>query len=158
MVEQSIAAVPSEEHAPLNASTEEENINMECDDEDYEEPTTIWSSRNVILSKCLLAGVFLYAALLQYSGQATAAVAAASASRNMSESMEEGHPRRRLTAVLGETIPSYMKTLNEDLEARKKLFADTPPEEVKYWFEYTGPLQVSTKEIARTLVCAVWEV
>jgi len=37
--------------------------------------------------------------------------------------------------------PSYMKDLMEDLKARKKLMEDTPPEEVKYWFEYTGPLQ-----------------
>lgn len=29
----------------------------------------------------------------------------------------------------------------DDLAARKKLFDETPPEEVKYWFEYTGPLQ-----------------
>jgi hypothetical protein len=29
----------------------------------------------------------------------------------------------------------------DELKTRVKLFADTPPEEVKYWFEYTGPLQ-----------------
>ncbi len=39
--------------------------------------------------------------------------------------------------------PSYMKDLTEDLKARRKLMEETPPEEVKYWFEYTGPLQVS---------------
>jgi hypothetical protein len=49
---------------------------------------------------------------------------------------------RRLTA-LGDTVPSYMDALMADLRARKKLFEETPPEEVKYWFEYTGPLQVS---------------
>jgi hypothetical protein len=49
---------------------------------------------------------------------------------------------RRLTAV-GDSIPFYMTALMDDLKARKKLFEDTPPEEVKYWFEYTGPLQVS---------------
>ncbi|KAL3788954.1 hypothetical protein HJC23_000238 [Cyclotella cryptica] len=37
--------------------------------------------------------------------------------------------------------PSYMEELFEDLKARKKLMEETPPEEVKYWFEYTGPLQ-----------------
>lgn len=31
----------------------------------------------------------------------------------------------------------------KDLAEREKLWAETPPEEVKYWFEYTGPLQVS---------------
>lgn len=35
-----------------------------------------------------------------------------------------------------------MKDLMEDLKARKKLMEETPPEEVKYWFEYTGPLKV----------------
>jgi len=29
----------------------------------------------------------------------------------------------------------------KDLAEREKLWAETPPEEVKYWFEYTGPLQ-----------------
>jgi hypothetical protein len=40
------------------------------------------------------------------------------------------------------SIPSYMKPLFEDLQARKTLFETTPPNEIKYWFEYTGPLQV----------------
>lgn len=47
--------------------------------------------------------------------------------------------RRRLASLTG--IPSYMEELTKDLAERKKLFDDTPPEEVKYWFEYTGPLQ-----------------
>jgi len=34
-----------------------------------------------------------------------------------------------------------MNALMKDLKERQKLFEDTPPEEVKYWFEYTGPLQ-----------------
>jgi len=34
-----------------------------------------------------------------------------------------------------------MNDLMADLAERKKLFDETPPEEVKYWFEYTGPLQ-----------------
>lgn len=51
-------------------------------------------------------------------------------------------PRRRLS-MIGDTIPNYMDGLMKDLRERKKLFDETPPEEVKYWFEYTGPLQVS---------------
>lgn len=55
---------------------------------------------------------------------------------------------RRLTSVTSKfdksSSPSYMHELFEDLAARKKLFDDTPPEEVKYWFEYAGPLQVSS--------------
>ena len=38
-----------------------------------------------------------------------------------------------------------MKNLMDELDARRKLMEDTPPEEVKYWFEYTGPLQVSSR-------------
>jgi hypothetical protein len=51
-------------------------------------------------------------------------------------------PRRQLSMV-GDGVPSYMDPLMQDLRERKKLFDDTPPEEVKYWFEYSGPLQVS---------------
>jgi len=55
-----------------------------------------------------------------------------------------GHGRRLADATISKTKPpSYMKDLMEDLTARKKLMEETPPEEVKYWFEYTGPLQVS---------------
>lgn len=49
---------------------------------------------------------------------------------------------RRLSAT---DPPSYMEDLMDDLKARKKLMEETPPEEVKYWFEYTGPLQVSSR-------------
>jgi len=52
----------------------------------------------------------------------------------------EAFPRRRLSMV-GDSIPSYMNPVMKDLKERKKLFEETPPEEVKYWFEYTGPLQ-----------------
>jgi hypothetical protein len=48
---------------------------------------------------------------------------------------------RRLQA-LGDNVPAYMQTYLQDLTDRQKLFDETPPEEVKYWFEYTGPLQV----------------
>jgi len=49
-----------------------------------------------------------------------------------------------------------MKALMEDLAARKKLFDETPPEEVKYWFEYTGPLQVSYNNIVTHFVHQHW--
>ena len=54
-------------------------------------------------------------------------------------------PRRRLSMV-GDSVPSYVDSLMKDLRDRKKLFEDTPPEEVKYWFEYAGPLQVSVDD------------
>ena len=49
---------------------------------------------------------------------------------------------RRLSEISKKNPPSYMKDLMDDLNARTKLMKETPPEEVKYWFEYTGPLQV----------------
>ena len=52
------------------------------------------------------------------------------------------HGGRRLSEISKKNPPSYMKELMKDLEARTKLMTETPPEEVKYWFEYTGPLQV----------------
>jgi hypothetical protein len=58
----------------------------------------------------------------------------------------DGHGRRLASGtanVSKENPPSYMKDLLEDLKSRTKLMDETPPAEVKYWFEYTGPLQVS---------------
>lgn len=45
---------------------------------------------------------------------------------------------RRLMESTG--VPSYVEPLLRELDERKKLFAES--EVVKYWFEYTGPLQV----------------
>ena len=56
----------------------------------------------------------------------------------------DGHGRRLSEAKISkENPPSYMKDLFADLKERTKLMEETPPAEVKYWFEYTGPLQVS---------------
>jgi hypothetical protein len=73
--------------------------------------------------------------------------AASSAAGNEENGMmpTTGHhtASRRLQEQLGTNpVPSYMTKLMDDLKARKKLFEDTPPEEIKYWFEYSGPLQV----------------
>lgn len=57
--------------------------------------------------------------------------------------MERRQHHRRLAEDNKGALPSYMEDLMEDLKSRKKLMEETPPEEVKYWFEYTGPLQVS---------------
>lgn len=67
-----------------------------------------------------------------------------SISANDGDDKEISYPHRRLqeTRAIG-TIPSYMQPMIKDLEDRKTLFQEAPPEEVKYWFEYTGPLQVS---------------
>jgi hypothetical protein len=76
--------------------------------------------------KVAAASVFLLSAVSTYKYQMASSLA-----------------NRRLTQVSsGSSIPSYIKPLMEDLKERKKLMLETPPEEVKYWFEYTGPLQV----------------
>lgn len=58
--------------------------------------------------------------------------------------LPSGHGQRRLSEsnISLKNPPSYMTGLMEDLKARRKLMEETPPDEVKYWFEYTGPLQV----------------
>eukprot|EP00549_Striatella_unipunctata_P010913 CAMPEP_0118674978 /NCGR_PEP_ID=MMETSP0800-20121206/1187_1 /TAXON_ID=210618 ORGANISM="Striatella unipunctata, Strain CCMP2910" /NCGR_SAMPLE_ID=MMETSP0800 /ASSEMBLY_ACC=CAM_ASM_000638 /LENGTH=720 /DNA_ID=CAMNT_0006570231 /DNA_START=30 /DNA_END=2192 /DNA_ORIENTATION=- len=50
---------------------------------------------------------------------------------------------RRLAEIepVGDSVPSYMNELMDDLTARNKLMDETPPAEVKYWFEFSGPLQ-----------------
>ena len=55
---------------------------------------------------------------------------------------EHGHRRLSESNISLNNPPSYMTGLMEDLKARRKLMEETPPDEVKYWFEYTGPLQV----------------
>ena len=158
--------------APLMTSNDEQQQETVSDDVDYDDneddeydpppsssssssSPTIWSTRNVVLSRCILAMAVLYAALLTYADHRDNNANRSrdvrdypSYSRNAAfdESVlgedSDRQRHRRLTAVMGDVVPSYMNDLNRDLEARKKLFDETPPEEVKYWFEYTGPLQV----------------
>ena len=82
---------------------------------------------------------FLLSAFVTLSNNNQHGVAASTPSAEMEESHHNRH--RRLLEADGAT-PSYMEPMMQDLKERKKLFEDTPPEEVKYWFEYTGPLQV----------------
>lgn len=115
-------------------ASEEENID-----------TSVWSPRNKIMLRCLTAGVLLYGALVAYTDHQNATVGihtnANIGFNKVENEPRESHPRRRLMAVMGDVVPSYMEALMTDLKDRKKLFEDTPPEEIKYWFEYTGPLQ-----------------
>jgi hypothetical protein len=55
---------------------------------------------------------------------------------------EHGHRRLSESNISLNNPPSYMTGVMEDLKARRKLMEETPPDEVKYWFEYNGPLQV----------------
>ena len=88
-------------------------------------------SKTMTLLKTLAACAFLYSAVNTYNNH-----------NNNGSSQTQTFARRRLTMV-GNDIPSYMEPMMKDLKERQKLFDETPPEEVKYWFEYTGPLQVS---------------
>jgi len=83
--------------------------------------------------KLLTACVFFYSAFTTWNGSSEGGM--------VGTAYESLLPRRRLSMV-GDSIPRYMEGLMKDLRERQKLFQETPPEEVKYWFEYTGPLQV----------------
>lgn len=92
------------------------------------EETSHRSSPLLTAMKLVAAGAFLFSAVTTFS-HSNAAV--------------EEEPHRRLAqVVVGDSIPTYVEPLMKDLKARKKLMEETPPEEVKYWFEYTGALQV----------------
>ena len=105
-------------------SSEETNSSIMSDAEE----TYNKSSSVVTAMKLVAAGVFLFSAVTTLS-------------RNASAPHDEPH-RRLAQVIVGDSIPTYMEPLMKDLKARKKLMEETPPEEVKYWFEYTGALQV----------------
>jgi hypothetical protein len=100
---------------------------MSNDFSSLEEDVPAPSSKALTLFKSIAACTLLYSAVSTYNNN------------NISN---DAFPRRQLTLV-GDDVPSYMDSLMKDLRERKKLFDDTPPEEVKYWFEYSGSLQVS---------------
>ena len=79
--------------------------------------------------KCLAAMALIGAGLQQWNSNNTSTAAS---------SLDDFSSHRRLT----ESSRSYLEPLWKELEERKKLFAEA--EVVKYWFEYTGPLQVRT--------------
>lgn len=94
------------------------------------------------LLKFLAACALLYSAFVTWNN-------------NGEQAMELSRSARRQLSMVGDGIPPYMEGLMKDLRERKKLFDETPPEEVKYWFEYTGPLQVSKPAGFRTFDLSV---
>ena len=99
--------------------------------------------------KLLAASAVILQAVGTYQG-ATAAetvqdvpVTASAGAASAEEAGQQQQRRRRLQDTAG--APSYMAPLFDELKERRKLMEETPPEEVKYWFEYTGPLQVREK-------------
>lgn len=96
------------------------------DNAEIEEETVSSSSSTMTLLKLAASCAFLFSAVSTLTAT------------------DNADSHRRLTQIpIGDTVPSYMTPLMSDLKARNKLMKETPPEEVKYWFEYTGPLQVS---------------
>lgn len=152
---------PQPYHAPdlqqRRDDEDNEDNNNDDDDEEFLEETnddylnndrsasssTLWTGL-----KLATAALLLWSAAVHRLDKKTAAAT----ETMMTDAWDEPHgssiTSRRLQAVEGgldggvTTVPSYMDGLMQDLAARKKLFDDTPPEEVKYWFEYAGPLQV----------------
>lgn len=110
-----------------SSSSSDERIETEA-------PSGSSSSNTMTVLKTLAACAFFYSAVTTHN-------APSATTGSTTASSDAGFPRRQLSMVADET-PSYMEGLVEDLKGRKKLFDETPPEEVKYWFEYTGPLQV----------------
>lgn len=93
------------------------------------------SSKTMSALKTLAACALLYSAFVTWNSRG--------GSNGSSATMvQAGQAARRQLSMVGDSIPAYMEGLMKDLRERKKLFDETPPEEVKYWFEYTGPLQV----------------
>jgi hypothetical protein len=86
--------------------------------------------------KLLAAAGFAAGALSRYS------ISTETAHTELSEA--EPMPHRRLSEVtlVGDAVPPYMDKTLQDLKDRQKLFDETPEKEIKYWFEYTGALQV----------------
>ena len=97
--------------------------------------------------KLLAASAVLLQVVNTYTG-ATAAetahdVPASAGAGAAAEEAAQQQRRRRLQDA--DDAPSYMAPLFDELKERRKLMEETPPEEVKYWFEYAGPLQVREK-------------
>ena len=59
-----------------------------------------------------------------------------------------GSERRRLSVLSSENY--YVSDLKQELRDREKLFEDAKPGEIKYWFEYAGPLQVSVVHVSQS--------
>ena len=99
-------------------------------------PATVPGSNLSSYLKLIASAALLVSSIRTYQSHASY-----SSSTYTYENSADASARRRLSS-LNDGVPSYMNDLMTDLDERKKLFDETPPDEVKYWFEYTGPLQV----------------
>mmetsp|Transcript_23010 Transcript_23010/g.47877 ORF Transcript_23010/g.47877 Transcript_23010/m.47877 type:complete len:154 (+) Transcript_23010:140-601(+) len=90
--------------------------------------------------KLVAASAVLLQAVSTYHGATAERASGIPEDVSSAEQQQQQEHRRRLQSSGGS--PSYMEPLFDELKERRKLMEETPPEEVKYWFEYTGPLQV----------------
>ena len=129
-----------------NVVNVQSTIHHENDADDMSESVQQYKKTG-LLSTFLKLGVA--SALLVFSISNSHVIQSLKSNFYESTSVRYDTSRRRLSEISeyaawsSSSVPTYMNGLMEDLAARKKLFDETPPEEVKYWFEYTGPLQVS---------------
>jgi len=92
--------------------------------------------------KVIVAGVFLASALSMYGQPDNQAMSSANTGSELHGRRLEVDEDATPPEALSSPISQHLKGLFQDLRKRQKLFEDTPPEEVKYWFEYSDPLQV----------------
>jgi hypothetical protein len=93
--------------------------------------------------KFLAAAGFAAGAVSRYQKMNAASISPnADPSIIISDESAQRHRRLSEVSLIGDAVPSYMDKTVEDLKSREKLFSETPEKEIKYWFEYTGPLQV----------------
>eukprot|EP00529_Nitzschia_sp_RCC80_P017309 CAMPEP_0113484026 /NCGR_PEP_ID=MMETSP0014_2-20120614/23743_1 /TAXON_ID=2857 /ORGANISM="Nitzschia sp." /LENGTH=815 /DNA_ID=CAMNT_0000377603 /DNA_START=341 /DNA_END=2788 /DNA_ORIENTATION=- /assembly_acc=CAM_ASM_000159 len=149
---------PVEDHAAATMDTYADNRSNDDDVATTEETDrgtksssvgseSSFSSRTPTVTKCVLAVFLLYCAFvggrgLQQQQQNQQKINTTTGmTTTTQEGMVDDHRRRRRLTMVGDDVPKYMEPLMKDLRDRQQLFDETPPEEVKYWFEYTGPLQ-----------------
>mmetsp|Transcript_5527 Transcript_5527/g.8262 ORF Transcript_5527/g.8262 Transcript_5527/m.8262 type:complete len:768 (-) Transcript_5527:507-2810(-) len=113
-------------------SRQAEEEDMIHEEQNDTESASMYSTA-ITAGKIILASTLLISAISSSMGVNPFPVADANV-------LGDGSDHRRLSTA-SESVPTYMKNLIDDLKERTKLMEETPPEEVKYWFEYTGPLQ-----------------
>jgi len=132
-------------HQPPTTTTEEDTTTTAAIMQHKNSSSLFWTSMKFAASAALLVGAYRgYNGANSGSYYGVAAVASVGAAATDNIAGEEPALQRRLQAAAADGgTPSYMSKIVDDLKERNRLFDETPPEEVKYWFEYFGPLQVS---------------
>ena len=104
--------------------------------------TALWTVAKLVTAAVLCAGAFSMQQQPVEQPVEQQDVPTAASSSNHRRLTEEENANQLPLAAQTSPLAAELQPLFQDLTKREKLFADTPPEEVKYWFEYTDPLQV----------------